>query len=281
MSDDGRALVLGGGGVAGIAWMTGVLAGLAREGTPVTGADLLVGTSAGSTVAAQVGSGLPIEDLLARQTDPASQYPELRPSGELTPAEVLEIWARLAKEHDGDAAAVRRAVGARALATGTVPEAERRAVVEGRLPVHDWPSRALLVPAVNALTGELRVFDRRSGVPLVDAVAASCAVPMIWPPVTIDGARYVHGGVHSPTNLDRAAGHARVLLLAPMAVPAIDEGVAAVRERGGRVEVISPDEAALEAFGTDPLSPETRTPSANAGVAQGAALAAKIAPFWS
>jgi predicted acylesterase/phospholipase RssA len=74
---EGRALVLGGGGVAGIAWMTGLLAGLAESGTDLTGADLLIGTSAGANVAAQVGSGLPLADLYARQADPARQAREI------------------------------------------------------------------------------------------------------------------------------------------------------------------------------------------------------------
>src|ERR1700677_2370162 len=74
---EGQALVLGGGGVAGIAWMTGVLAGLADAGQDVTGADLLVGTSAGAAVAAQVGSGLPLDALFERQVDPALQAREI------------------------------------------------------------------------------------------------------------------------------------------------------------------------------------------------------------
>lgn len=279
MSENGRALVLGGGGVAGIAWLTGVLAGLADEGTDVTGADLLLGTSAGSAVAAQVAGGGPIGELFARQADPALQNRELVPSGGVTVAEFAEIWMRLAEEND-DPAAIRRGLGARALATDTVDEAARREVIEGRLPVHEWPSRDLRVTAVNALTGDLRVFDRGSGVSLVDAVAASCAVPMIWPPVTIGGIRYVDGGVRSVNNLDLAAGYGRVLLIAPMDDPGLTADIAAVESAGGRVEVIVPDEAALAAFGADPLDPSTRTPSANAGLAQGKAAAKRIASLW-
>ena len=74
---DGHALVLGGGGVAGIAWITGLLAGLAAAGDDLTGAELLVGTSAGAAAAAQLGSGLPLAELLARQTEPARQAAEI------------------------------------------------------------------------------------------------------------------------------------------------------------------------------------------------------------
>ncbi|QKG19672.1 patatin-like phospholipase family protein [Actinomadura verrucosospora] len=279
MTDKGRALVLGGGGVAGIAWLNGLLAGLAEEGADVTGADLLVGTSAGSAVAAQVASGLPLKELYARQADPALQNRELVPAG-VSVSTVMETWMRLAYENQGDPAAVRQGLGARALAADTVTEAERRAVIEERLPSHAWPDRKLLVTAVNALTGELRVLDRESGVGLVDAVAASCAVPMIWPAVTIGGVRYVDGGVHSATNLSLAAGYERVLLVAPMEDPQLEQEIEAVAA-SGRVEVVRPDEASTAAFGADPLDPSTRTPSAEAGLAQGRAAAAGIAAFWN
>ncbi|WP_433461651.1 patatin-like phospholipase family protein [Spirillospora sp. CA-128828] len=280
MSDNGRALVLGGGGVAGIAWLTGFIAGLAAEGTDVTGADLMVGTSAGSVVAAQIGSGLPIGDLFERQADPALQNRELVPSGSVTIADFMEIWQRLA-EADDDPAAIRRGLGARALAADTLSEPERRTVIEGRLPVHEWPSWKLLVTAVNALTGDLRVFDRDSGVPLVDAIAASCALPMIWPPTTIGGVRYVDGGIRSMNNLDLAAGHERLLVISPMDDPGLAADIAVVEGKGGRVEVVRPDDASRTAAGTDPLSPATRTPSANAGLAQGRAAAGRIGAFWS
>ncbi|WP_433472094.1 patatin-like phospholipase family protein [Spirillospora sp. CA-142024] len=279
MSDNGRALVLGGGGVAGIAWLTGFIAGLAAEGTDVTGADLMVGTSAGSVVAAQIGSGLPIGDLFERQADPALQNRELVPSGGMTIAEFMEVWQRLA-EADDDPAAIRRGLGGRAMAADTLSEPERRTVIEGRLPEHEWPSGKLLVTAVNALTGDLRVFDRDSGVPLVDAIAASCALPMIWPPTTIDGVRYVDGGIRSMNNLDLAAGHERVLVISPMDDPGLAADIAVVEGKGGRVEVVRPDDASQTAAGTDPLSPSTRTPSANAGLAQGRAAAERIGAFW-
>ena len=177
-----RALVLGGGGLSGIAWETGVLAGLAAGGADATTADFLLGTSAGATVAAQVGSGLPVTDLFDRQTVPALQSAELSPDlGRVI--ELMESWEKLPLEYP-DPAGLRRAVGQQALAVETVPEAERRAVIAGRLPRHSWPSRKLAVVAVEAQTGDVRLFDQDSGADLVDAVAASCAIPGIWPPAT-------------------------------------------------------------------------------------------------
>ncbi|GAA1989499.1 patatin-like phospholipase family protein [Amycolatopsis minnesotensis] len=271
-----EALVLGGGGVAGIAWTTGLLAGLADRGTDVTGADLLVGTSAGSAVAAQLGSGLPLGDLYARQTEPSLQAAEI--AAELD----LEAFAGAFGaifETQPTYAEVRRAIGEFALAADTVPEADRRAAIASRLPSPEWPSRRILIVAVDAGTGEPRVFERGSGVPLVDAVAASCAVPGIWPPVTIEGRRYVDGGMRSGENADYAAGANRVLIVAPMGVespfPAehpLPEVIDDLRSSGTSVAVVAPDEASFAAMGTNPLDPGTRRPAAEAGRAQGRAL---------
>ncbi|WP_235834616.1 patatin-like phospholipase family protein [Actinomadura logoneensis] len=273
------ALVLGGGGVAGIAWEAGVLAGLAEAGMDVLGADLLVGTSAGSSVAAQVAAGLTPAELYARQTDPALQNRELVPRG----VSVERVWEEITRilAENSDPEVVRREIGAFALAAETVSEEERYAVIEGRLPVHEWPERPLLVPAVDTATGEPVVWTKDSGVPLVDAVASSCAVPGVWPPVTIGDARYTDGGIRTMVNADLAAGCERVLIVAPMSDPALDEQVAALREAGASVEVIVADEASVAAFGADPLSPDTRVPSAEAGKAQGVAAAAGIAERWS
>jgi NTE family protein len=260
------ALVLGGGGVAGIAWTTGVVAGLAAGGVDVTEADLLVGTSAGSTVAAQLGSGLPVEELFRRQAEPGLQNKELVPPG-LSVGELWPILERLFAEIP-DPVELRRRIGALALAADTVPESARLEVIEGRLPVHAWPDRALKIVAVDAHTGEPRIFDRASGVALVDAVAASCALPGIWPPVTIGDTRYVDGGVRSIVNADLAEGHDRILVIAPMLDPSLDDQIAKL-EQTARVALIAPDADSLAAFGADPLDPETRTPSAQAGRARG------------
>lgn len=263
--------------MAGIAWETGVLAGLAAEGIDANTADLVVGTSAGSTVAAQFGSGLAPADLLARQTDPGLQNAELSPIG-LSTAEVMEHWAGL-MERFTDPDELRRQVGDFAIGATTVSEAERRAVVAGRLPSHEWPDRRMDIITVDAETGAVMTIDRACGIDLVDAVAASCAVPGVWPPVTINGHRYVDGGVRTLSNADFAAGYDRVLILAPMADPVLGEQVK-VLECAARVEVIAPDEVSLAAFGLDPLDPDVRAPSAQAGYAQGQKVAELIASLW-
>jgi NTE family protein len=276
-----EALVLGGGGVAGVSWLTGVLAGLADAGQDFTAVDLLVGTSAGSTVAAQVGSGLSLEELYARQTEPALQAAEI-----MADVDLESFGARMA-EVLRDATTipeVLRAIGRFALDTATVSESARRAVIESRLPSHAWPDRGLKIIAVDAESGVPRVFDKDSGVSLVDAVTASCAVPGIWPPATIDGRRYIDGGSRSNDNADYALGASRVLVLSPFGSvqlwptdKPLDQAVAELRATGAEVAIVEPDDASREAMGSNPLDPSTRRPSAEAGRAQGRGL--KLA--WS
>jgi NTE family protein len=275
-----EAWVFGGGGVAGIAWITGMLAGFADAGRDTGGAGLVVGTSAGAAVAAQVTSGLPIEELYQRQHDPAKQATEI-----VAVLDVENVGAEFAALLDGvtspeDAS---RRLGSFALKADTVSEAERRAVIESRLPVHQWPEQRLLLVAVDAESGEPRLFDRDSGADLVDAVAASCAVPGVWPPVSIRGRRYVDGGVRSADNADLAARYARVIVLSPFGTAdpfpwtvKLDAVAEELRAGGTRVDVFTPDEASTGAIGTNPLDPATRTPAAEAGRAQGLREAARL-----
>jgi NTE family protein len=279
--ENGQALVLGGGGIAGIAWITGLLTGLAEAGQDVTGADLIVGTSAGSTVAAQVGSGLALDQLFRRQTEPALQSREIMAKLDLEQA--AADWAGFMQGVTSAEHAL-RLVGAYALAADTVSEAERRAVIESRLPSQEWPSRRIQIVAVDAGIGQTKVFDRDSGVSLVDAVAASCAVPGVWPPATIDGHRYVDGGVRSIDNADLAAGYARIVVVSPMGYDSpmpspmpLHAVVGQLREGGSDVTVISPDQASVAAIGDNALDPATRVPAAEAGRAQGRGGLASLA----
>jgi NTE family protein len=273
-----RALVLGGGGVTGVAWELGLLAGLAERGLDLPAADLVVGTSAGSVVGAQVRSGVPVAQLYAAQLAP--------PSGELAARFGLAQVARLvwAGGRSRDARRARARVGAMAVAARTPSEASRRAVIESRLPDREWPAGRLLLTAVDASSGEFVVFDADSGVSLVDAVGASCAVPGVWPPVTIGDRRYVDGGVRSVVNADLAAGADAVVVVAPVSssfrpMPRLAAQVAALRS-AARVVVLAPDAAARAAIGRNVLDPVRRAAAARAGYAQAAAVADEVASVW-
>lgn len=279
-----RALILGGGGVAGIAWETGVLVGLADAGLDVRDATLFAGTSAGSCVAAQMTSGLSLEDLFQRQVDPALQAREI--AAEIDWPKMMAAFAAASQGTTSAAEALRR-IGALALSWPTVPEAARRAVIAARLPSHDWPETALKIIAVDTASGERKVFDGASGVDLIDAAAASCAVPGVWPPVTIAGSRYMDGGVYSNENADLAAGFDVALIVAPT-VPVsppitLDMEVAELKRNGTVVAVIPQDaatDAAIAAVGGNLLDPSIRAAVAQTGREHGRRLAAELAPLW-
>lgn len=276
------AVVLGGGGVAGIAWELGLLFGLAESEVDVTNADLVVGTSAGACVGAQITSSTPLQALYDLQLDSVASAKER--AVEFDMAALMAIFQELQSAGSGEAkTAVLARVGAMALATHTLSEAERLEIIVSRLPSLDWPSRPLLLTAVDAHTGEFVVFTSESGVSLVDAVAASCAVPGVWPPVTIGDRRFIDGGVRSSISADLAAGKSKVLIIAPSAnaVAVIEAEQRELEANGSKVFVICADKASLDAFGLNPLDPVTRTPSAIAGRKQGADLAAEVRSFWN
>jgi NTE family protein len=274
-----RALVLGGGGVTGVAWELGLIAGLAGRGLQLADADLVVGTSAGSVVGADITSGHDLEDLYQRQLAP--------PVGEIAATMGRRVLARLGwiMLTSRNAERARRRIGKMAMAARTEPEAARRRVIEGRLPTGEWPAANLRVTAVDAESGEFTVFDAASGVGLVDAVGASCAVPGVWPAVTIGGRRYVDGGMRSAANADLADGYRAVVIIAPiaqgfghMASPVAQ--AAALTRAGASVVLIKPDAAAVEAIGKNLLDPARRAASARAGRAQAAAVLDQIAAIW-
>jgi NTE family protein len=178
----------------------------------------------------------------------------------------------------------RRRLGSIAINADTPSTAARRAVIEARLAEKTWGDRDLKLTAVDAETGELRIFDRNSGVDLVEAVMASCAVPGVWPVVEIDGHRYMDGGMRSGSNADLAAGANPVLIITPSteqtpmgpAIPQAELDALAP----SRVHAIYADAASIASFGSNPLDPAARRPAALAGREVGRRAAAEIAAFW-
>ncbi|GAA4540293.1 patatin-like phospholipase family protein [Mycobacterium paraffinicum] len=245
--------------------------------------DVLVGTSAGSTVAAQIGGGSTLDVLFDRQVAESSAEID---SG-VDVATITEMFlAALAEPYADPSDKTRQQmqrVGAVALATKTVPPPVRRQVIAQRLPSHHWPDRALRVTAIDVDTGESVVFDRESGVDLVDAVAASCAVPGAWPPVAIAGRRYMDGGVASSVNLGAAGDCDTAVVLVPSGVDApsvFGDGPAAeISAFAGATFAVFADADALAAFGPNPLDPVCRVASALAGREQGRREARGVAHF--
>jgi NTE family protein len=290
-----RALVLGGGGSTGNAWLIGVVAGLFDAGLDVTTADLTIGTSAGSTAAAQLAGASPADLFAAvlaaapqQRTGPVGSGP-----GRVSIRPVTDHLERTNKiiAASQDAADMRRRMGAAALdldaASDGSWQTQWRATVASRLPSQHWPQRTVLITAVDAQTGDPVVFDRHSGIELADAVAASCASGR---PYRIGDNRYIDGGYRSNAeNADLAAGYARVLVLSPFGgrslVPLewgmhLATQVDELHARGSRVETIFPDSNSEHMFGANAMDLSLRPPAARAGYDQGTALAGRLSEFW-
>jgi NTE family protein len=270
-----RALVLGAGGYAAIAWEVGLLVGMADVGVDVRDADVIVGTSAGSLVGAQIASDLTLRELFHRQADPQLQTKESQPAVDFMR---WRMHFMRAKEGPRDAIAVLKRFGTLALQTPADTQEVRRNTIAAQLPTHTWPERRLLIVAVDVDSGERHVFDRSSGIDLIDAVTASRAVPGIWPAVAFGGRRYMDGGVYSIDNADLALGCDHVLIatlaarVPPLCVASLDTAVDILRRGGTRVDVIQPDEASQMAFtSTDGnlLARPVREAAARAGREQG------------
>ena len=283
-----RAVVLGGGGVAGIAWEMGVLAALLEHGIEVNDADLVVGTSAGSVVGAALRFGAMRQVLEAqlRADDTAETVIEQEELTHFSTEEFQNMMADAARGRGGEQEA-RARLGAAALDAGRgLSEEAWVGTIRSLLPAPTWPAKPLKVTAVRADDGAFTVFDAASGVELALAVAASCTVPGAWPPVSINGSRYMDGGMRSATNADVAASYEKVLVLscAPEAPespfgPTLPQILADLPDSKDTF-LIEANEASQAAFGTNVLLQSSRRPSAAAGLDQGKAVVDAVKLFW-
>ncbi len=291
-----KALVLSGGGSVGIAWETGIAAGLARRGVDVRTADLIVGTSAGSAVGAQLALGRDLDQVVGRYHSAGRRATETTagsgaPSSQQM-AKLLELVAAT-MTGEGPAELRRAAVGRFALEADAMPEDAFIAVFR-YLRAEPWPAH-FACSAVDALSGEFVVWDPAAGVDLDRAVASSCAVPGLFAPITINGRRYIDGGFRSATNADLATGHDRVLIVSvlsagggagavdPRLSPGrqLDDEVAALTATGSVVAVLAVDDAGARAMGGNLMDPSATRAAVDEGIRQGKAEADRLAEFWS
>jgi NTE family protein len=293
-----RALVLGGGGPVGIAWESGLVAGLAQGGVDLGQANFTLGTSAGSFVGARLALGAEaatFADAIIADKIPGE---ERRPANSGGPPPDLSALMRLMGEAQGglrNPAEVRQEIGAFALAAPTMTE---EAFLEtfgksfSTLPTDAWPERGFACTAVDAETGAFQLWTKASGVGVVRAVASSCSVPGVYPPVTLNGRRYIDGGMRSSTNADMAAGHELVVVVAVRlgaAGGSLGERIAArfaeeietLKDGGATVLTITPDEESVEAFGVNLMDFRRRPDAARAGLDQGLAYAADVKAYWA
>ena len=286
-----KALVLSGGGPVGIAWECGLIAGLAEAGVDLSGADFILGTSAGAFVGARLAMGAtpaalaaPLLSMKAPKPLPGASGTRSDPSAR--PPDLAPLMRMMIEAASGERPAkdVRAEIGAWALAAPTMSE-EAFIASLGRslseLPADAWPARGYACTAVDAADGSFRLWTKESAVGLARAVASSCSVPGIYPPITIDARRYIDGGMRSGTNADMAKGHDLVVVVAirvGAAGPAAERARAALegelrtlREAGARVELVVPDQASMAALAANLMDARRRPAAAAAGYAQGKA----------
>jgi len=280
-SRTGKAIVLSGGGVAGVAWELGLLAGLLERGVDLSDADLVVGTSAGSVVGSILAGGDIDSSRAAIDAPTAETIPATDPAG----AEQLMVRFTGAAQAGGGPAEVRARIGAIARGAGSMSEEQSVASIASLIPAGPWPPR-LKVTAVDAEDGSFVVFDAGSGVELARAVTASCAVPGVFPTITVAGRPMMDGGVRSTTNADVAAGHDRVLVVACSVEPATSPTGPTLRQTAAdlgteHVLVVQADAVSIRAFGTNTLSVASRVASAEAGRRQAGLVAGAVRAFWA
>ncbi len=301
-----RAVVLSGGGPVGVAWQTGLVAGLAAIGVDLSEADLIVGTSAGSAVGAQLALGRDMTAQVERYRGAADRRREDRDGagsrGDTAGSRgggrgggLAGLMQAMAEVAELDAEERLRAIGRFALDADTGPEDEFVETFD-YLDGEAWPKR-FMCTAVDAETGDFVVWDSDAGVDLQLAVASSCSVPGIYPPVTINGRRYIDGGMRSGTNADLAVGHDQVLLISLMARPpassnagatarlrryrrAAESEHAALRDAGASVATLAPDAVFAEAVGMNLMDGSKVFTALELGLAQAEREAARWRAFW-
>jgi len=292
---NGRAVVLGGGGPVGIAWEAGLAAGLAEGGVDIAAADLIVGTSAGSFVGAQLASGRSAASLVEAQIAQGAAEAAAKAKGDLPnhrfgPApDLTPLMQMMAKAPPNGPApeALLIEFGDYAKAAQTMSEDD---FIKGFGWVGEdgapFPAR-YRATAIDAETGAFRTWSADDGVALGRAVASSCSVPGIFPPISINGRRYIDGGMRTTTNADVTAGHARVIVVAVTVAGFADYARAriqweldAITNAGGEAALVLPDADALAAFGVNLMDGSNRTAIAEAGLAQGRREAARLRGVW-
>jgi len=287
--------VLGGGGPVGVAWEAGLAAGLEEQGVRLADADLFVGTSAGSIIGSQLALGRPAKELVAAQIAIADgDRPEQRPvqrafdMGPLIQT-FLKVYTSDAPLHE-----LRAEVGAFALSAEAMTEEEWLPTFGRESNFAAWPERSFICTAIDTADGALVTWTKDSGVPLGLAVASSCAVPGIVAPVTINGRRYMDGGMGSTTNAGLARGYDKVLVVPVVAARArpgyenigariakrFEDELQSLRDVGSAVEVITPDEESRAAFGPNFMDGTRRKPVVEAGLRQGRLEAERLRSFW-
>lgn len=282
--------------MVGMAWQTGVVAGLLEADVDVRLADLILGTAAGASLGWQLASGRSAAEIAATICAEVNAPP---PAPRLAPPSALPdlLWRQCEAELAGhDPMPLRREIGALSLSAPPADEAAFLDTIGKAVPLgrgHPWPAR-FACSAIDAESGQLLAWRAASGIALVEGVGSSCSVPISNPAVTIKGRRYISGAMRSVSNADLAAGYKQVLVLAMRAPPgdarmaermqrSLVFETSRLRDGGAVVDVVQPDDLSMSAIGfelANVLDLRRRPAACEAGIAQGRALAPSLKPGW-
>lgn len=286
-----RALILGGGGVVGVGWHSGLIAGLNERGIDLGLADIIVGTSAGSYVGTKLAAGHLFE-------------PEFKPSPMAIEADrvlvemdrnldmasmvkVFQIWMR----QESMSRECLQTIGELAKAANTMDESLWITGSGTATEVEDWPELDLRITTVDVDSGELVIHTKKNS-SLHHAVAASCSIPGIFPPITIGDAQFMDGGLHSATNAHLVLEDRPdiAVIIAPICEQTAVFGALAERNLYQEIEqlqsqeikvvAITPNKTDIEAFGNNLMDVSRRDAARKAGYERGLELAENDAINW-
>lgn len=282
------AIVIGGGGPIAVAWEAGVIAGMAEAGARPATPEAILGTSAGAIVGSRLAAGVTprsiVNAILAEESG-------VRPAGAMPrfPADALarlpELFANSVRSEEERVKAGAYALAAR----GIESEADYVARMTLSIGFDAWPERSFGAVVVDVATGKPEVLRRDCGGTLAAAVAASCSLPGLTPPVEVAGRHYIDGGLRSATNADLLTGVDVVLVLCFHLPGAPGERVLArasaqadvLRHQGTRVLLVTPDEPSLTVIGSRAMDVSRRPLAARAGLRQGVLEAPRVLSLWA
>lgn len=275
-----KAVVLGGGGITGIAWETGLLEGLSHKGVALQTADWIQGTSAGAFVGTALSSGYSMKAYLQKlmEIDPTNDYAEVT-------KEVYQLWENAFVIGQTSKRLVGQQFGKIIRShPSNVSNEKREAAIIDRLVTSEWPNN-LGITAIDAETGELHIFDKSSNVPLIKAVSASGAVPGVWPHLNFLGKDWIDGGMVSPTNAEYAKDYDQIVILAPLTqkyglIPDIFE-VKKQLEEHSSVSLIVPDKSSVRSIGSNIYDSSRIEMIGEAGFQQGVKIAEQVSKLWN
>jgi NTE family protein len=279
-----RTVVFDAGGVAGMAWTTGLVYGLKHEECDISKAEVLIGSSLSALLAAQIHSGIALDKLFSMQALASTPH-SWQSVTSIESYRILELWSQLIASDTNSSQENILDILLKKHTTFT-PLAWKKIISE-HIFMLDWSERALQVVATDCESGQLVIFDKLSGVSLLDAIAASSATPGLVDPIKIDGRYYTDGGLHSAKSIAFAAGAQKIIIISPMGTagwPINNKHyfmqVEKLKESGSDVMFITPDYPSRIEFEDNPFLIQTRAHTAEAGFIQGRKLPEDIKSFW-